>query len=78
MNRSESQADVSAAEWWAVELRVAELTAADSVVSLLLAREKTPELPRFAVSGETLQFRGVEDRGFEPLTYRLPACRSPS
>jgi len=31
-----------------------------------------------ASTAENRPFGVVEDRGFEPLTYRLPACRSPN
>ena len=40
--------------------------------------EKPRELQGFAPSCETVQNAGLEDRGLEPLTFWLPARRSPN
>ena len=42
------------------------------------AHEKTPVLLGSATFCETLQNQGMEDRGLEPLTFWLPARRSPN
>ena len=40
--------------------------------------EKPRQLPVLAPSCETVQNAGMEDRGLEPLTFWLPARRSPN
>ncbi len=42
------------------------------------AHEKTPVLQGFSSHCEVLQSGGMEDRGLEPLTFWLPARRSPN
>ncbi len=42
------------------------------------AHAKTPVLQGLASSCEAAQNRGLEDRGLEPLTFWLPARRSPN
>ena len=44
----------------------------------LAAHEKTPVLQGFAAGCEVVQTGRVEDRGLEPLTFWLPARRSPN
>ena len=44
----------------------------------LPAHEKTPVLQGFAAGCEVVQSGRVEDRGLEPLTFWLPARRSPN
>ena len=44
----------------------------------LSAHEKTPVLQGFAAGCEVVQSGRVEDRGLEPLTFWLPARRSPN
>ena len=44
----------------------------------LAAHEKTPVLQGFAAGCEVVQSGRVEDRGLEPLTFWLPARRSPN
>ena len=46
--------------------------------SITAAHEKAPVLLESAALSETLQNRGMEDRGLEPLTFWLPARRSPN
>ena len=44
----------------------------------LPAHEKTPVLQGFAAGCEVVHTGRVEDRGLEPLTFWLPARRSPN
>ena len=44
----------------------------------LAAHKTTPVLPGFAAGCEVVQSGRVEDRGLEPLTFWLPARRSPN
>ena len=44
----------------------------------LAAHKKTPVLQGFAAGCEVVQSGRVEDRGLEPLTFWLPARRSPN
>ena len=46
--------------------------------AVLAAQEKTPVLQGFAAGCEVVQSGRVEDRGLEPLTFWLPARRSPN
>ena len=44
----------------------------------LTAHEKSPEIPGFAKGRVTLRATLVEDKGLEPMTFWLPARRSPN
>ena len=44
----------------------------------LAAHEKSPEIPGFAKGCVTLRATLVEDKGLEPMTFWLPARRSPN
>ena len=45
---------------------------------VLAKREKKPVFPELASSCDLMQLPQMEDRGFEPLTFWLPARRSPN